>query len=261
MNFSELNYIVNEQQKIKRHSRIGMTNLEDSGSSHPLWNCLAVHLNPTRFWYDLNGAERGQLVRAAKKLHEANIPYSFYATFLYRMGKTGLLRANSLTLTKYKSQKSGTPSILGEYLSMMEYLIKIFKERPDTIRITDEVHKVLPGSYRHGALKYVHTVRTIYEALETHTTNEVLQVLNRCDDIKEFWNALGKSTEENPVKEDIDLSAGHSAPGVIKILQREIRIRLGKEPGEPSIKLNKYFNKHNRLNIRGLKVVSGERGL
>jgi len=261
MNFKELNYILNEHQLITRSTKVGMTTLEDSGSTHPFWSCLHIGTPIHIAWKTLSGAERGQLVRAAKKLHDFGIPYSFYFNFLKRMGKLNLIRVSPMAIAKYKPKKSGEITILSEYLAMMTYLKQVFIRNVDVIKLNDIVHKALPGSYQHGILKYVHTVRTIEEALENHTRNEVLQILNKCNTIKNFWDALGKSTVDNPIKADLDLSQGRNAIEVVRILQREIRVRLGKEDGIINKQLNKYFNKQNRLNIRGLKVVAGEREL
>jgi len=259
MNFDELNYIVNEQPCIQK-SRIGSTaSFVDSGQAHPLWMCLINQETIPTTWRSLSGAERGQIVRAAERLHDLNIPYHFYVDFLKRMGKLSLVSHALMMVIKYKPQRTGATSVLGEYLDMMKYFITIFKRDPEIIKVNDAVYKALPGSYRHGTLKYVHTVITIQDAMDTHTPQEVLQILTNCDDIRDFWNALGKSTIDNMDRGDIDLSAGKSAEVQIKILQKEIRIRLGKDNGDSSKALNKYFTKTNRLNVRGLKVISGER--
>jgi len=262
MTYKELDYIVNKFPSVVPNTKVGDRYIPDSGAPHPLWVCLHKNIRMGRQWSQLSGAEKGQIRRAADKLSEVHIPYTFYANYLSRMGKTWFIK-NPLAVTKYNPKKSGSLSILGEYISLIIYLIKVFKECPNAIRLNDKVYSLLPNAYSQGPLKYVHTVMLIKECLLTHSINEVLTFLQNSSDITDFWNKLGSSAESTQKNRDfqIDLSSGKCPENNIKILQRELRIRLGKEDGVTNSSLDKYFKSSNRLNAQGLKVISGERKL
>jgi hypothetical protein len=244
MTFHELNQIINipkSESKIKTNACYG------SGQSHPLWDCFNAHLNPPFEWKSLTGVEKTQIIRAAKVLDENNIPYCFYIKYIKRTGKYHMVR-NPLMVTKYKETKSG-PTILGEYINLMTYLKKVFIENPDILVINDYVYKVIPNATTQ-IFKYAYTVDIIKDSLNSRSKNEILQILNNSPDIHSFWNQLGKI----PQVIDIDVE-GKDKSSIVRMLQKEIRIRLGKDLGVPNKSLNKYFCK-NRLNKKGLEIIA-----
>ena len=263
MTFKELQHIDNidiNNLKKRKLSIIKTLPTTDGGSEHALWSCCSNLIPGCILWKGLTGAERGMITRCANLLHKQNIPYSYYAKYLIRMGKTWQVKKSPMFITKYIPKSSGNPSILAEYLALEKYLLSVFRQDPNVILLVDKIYTTLPTAYLEGPLKYIHTVLQIVDSLKNHTNNEILQILNLSNTIYEFWDNLGNRQEHKEVK-PLDLSTGISTKGSLKILQREIRIRLGKEEGTKCADLNKYFNKQNRLNKRGLEVISGERTL
>jgi len=254
MTFQEIAYITGTHE---RDARIGTKSILDGGAEHPLWTILNIKFPPTKQWRELRGAERTQIQRAGEVLHENDIPYSFYANHLQRFGKGFLKQRSPLIITKYKPASTGMPSILGEYIKVVKFLIESYHENKDCLKINDMVYKRFPKTFEHGALHYYYGVKIIREALRNHTTNDILRILAQSDNADEFLKSLGGSVADHKPLE-IDLNKGVSQEGSVKVLQREMRIRLGKDSGKSSPALNKYFKKDGTLNGRGIKVVSGE---
>jgi len=265
MRYKELKYIdtltVNKLKK-RQPPKIHTYETTDMGLPHPLWSCMTIAIGSCMEWQRMTPAERGMIYRCAAILHEHNIPYSYYTKYLVRMSKQGIVRKAPLFITRYKQKTNAQPpSIFAEYLSMMDFLITKYRQYPNVIKITDKVYTAYPDAYVLGALKYIHTVIQIEEALEHKSINEILLNINNNKDIYTFWDSLGTAVT-NAIDDQVpefDLSEGISAQGSLKILQKEIRIRLGKESGMPIKELDKYFTKSNRLNKRGLGVISGTR--
>jgi hypothetical protein len=85
-----------------------------------------------------------------------------------------------------------------------------------------------------------------------------MRLLSRATDLEGFWTALGYQAEQ---QQELDLSAGKDQSEAAKILGRELQIRLGNTAGTPNPELHRFFNTRNKLNVQGLKVISGDCGI
>lgn len=242
-------------------SKIGHDSTKtDGGAEHPLWTLLNNRFPPSRPWKTLRGKERTQICLAGEKLHATGVPYSFYVDFLDRTGKGYLKHLGPFMVTKYHATTTGRQSLLGEYLMLVSNALEIYKRKPEAVTMNDAVYKAFPLGYLHGALRYIYGLGLIDKALENHSYRELLATVGRCRDIDEFWNSLGGSVLDNaPV--EVDLSKGVRSEAAVKLLQKEMRIRLGKDEGRPTPAFDKYFKHNNTLNAQGLKIVSGEKAL
>jgi hypothetical protein len=234
-------------------SRIKTSYLVD-GMEHPFWTALNT-ISPYRPWPTVSGPERGQIRRAAAKLAREGIPYVFYARFLVRFGKSYLKNQSALTITgtKEKVKNEKRESILLEYIRFMNRLHQYYEKDQNIIRGLDALYKNFPSGYRLGIPKYLEVAAIIDNALKTHTFGSILQMITRSASFDEFLKRFDVAKRE--VKE-LDLSKGVIATHV-PILQKELRIRTGRDPGVPNPALNKYFNKKGRLNLHGLKLIGG----
>lgn len=261
MTFDHINYIVNEYPSIKE-SHIGRTHeVEgDDGIAHPLWTLLNHAFPPETLWKSLGGAEREQVKRAARLLHEEDIPYHLYIEYLRLMNKGQLKTLSPFLITKTNPTKKGRPSLLQEYVGVIRYLKGTFKKNPHCLKIVDHVYQSYSDAYSLGALPFMHTVGLVENTLETHSTQEILQILNESHSLTEFQNSLGQSNLRHDrvtrTATGIDLEDGVDHSNTVRLLQQELRVRMGRTSGQPRLDLNKYFTRSNKLNKRGLQLIA-----
>jgi len=262
LNEQELIYILADKKSDT--SGIGRTSVKntDGGQEHPLWAILRSKIPISRDWKSLNGAERGQIEKAATKLHALNIPYSFYAEFLVRTNKTYLIGKGPMLVTKYGLNTRGMTSVLGEYLMMMKHCLTVYKRNPDVIKVNDFAYRTFPDSLQLGTLKYIFGIDLIEEALRTRSPLHLMKVATTCagekQTIERFWNDIGRQVEDR--KEfSINLNTGVRDDVLVKALQKEMRIRLGREVGTLSPDLDRYFKKNGTLTVWGAKLITGDK--
>jgi hypothetical protein len=133
----------------------------------------------------------------------------------------------------------------------------VFKDKPEVFCINDSVYKAFEGAYLLGPMKFVHSVKTIYEALNIYSPSQILSNIQKYQNIEDFWESVGSATARSEV-DKIDFSGDIDMDGVIKKLQKEMKIRMGTIGGVPTPAMNKYFKKNGQLNARGIRIVSGE---
>lgn len=249
MTFYELQYITSAQFRKDSNERIYYQEEELHGIEHPFWSVLNAVFPPTKPWLALKGREKGALLRAAKLLHEKNIPYGFYAAFLEKFNKGYLKRQKLLSILSYKGRDRAP--ILKEYLDMMAYFIKVFKEHPITFKVNDALYAKFPDTYKMGIFRYIYIVGLIRNALSSKTSRSLFDLVENAGNIQEILDALG-GVWQKPIR--LDLSGGVKVD--VKGIQKEMQIRVGKEMGTPNPNFDKYFKKDGTLGAQGLKLIS-----
>lgn len=231
----------------------------DHGIEHPLWTMLNTAFSPAQEWRSLGGGVRRGIERTGHILHEHHIPYFHYVQFLRRFGRGGLKRF-PMQLTGWKIKKNGAIPILHEFVNTVEYLKTVYIESPAVLEINDSAYRLYPQSYSLGLMKFLYSITAIADALKHKSATEMLRILMASTGMDEFWNGLGEITVKKAA-DVVDLSAGRNCSEAVKILGREVQIRLGNVAGKPNPDFDRYFKKGGKLNIQGLKIISGEKML
>ena len=222
------------------------------GFEHPLWTILNAKFPPVMPWNRLRGAERGQIVKAGKILHNNNIPYSYYANYLKRFNKGFLMHKSPLLITGFKEKKSGAHPILSDFISVVNILVDHFDKNETTLRVLEQAYHTFKNPYEGGPMHMVFACNTIAETLGTESLMYITKVMGASKTLEEFTEKLGKKKLHEHIVQRMEGSESQAS----KVLVTELRVRRGRAEGKPDPKLNKYFNKNNTLNVRGLKLVS-----
>ena len=226
---------------------------DGTGIEHGLWSVLNSKFPPAMPWNRLKPAERGQIAKAGRVLHNNSIPYSTYANFLEKLGKGFLMHKSPMTITAFKEKASGAHHILSDFIGVINHLIYHWNKNEATIDIMDKAYSTFRDAYSGGLLHMVFISDSIAEAQNDNSLLEIFRMLSASKSIEEFVEKIGIKKQKAYISEKMEGSESQAS----KLLVTELRVRKGKAPGHPDPKLSKYFNKNNTLNARGLKLVAG----
>ena len=227
---------------------------EGIGFEHPLWTILNAMFPPAMPWKTLKGMERGQIVKAGKILHNNHIPYSYYANYLKRFNKGFLMHKSPLLITGFKEKKSGAHPILSDFISIINILVEHYEKDSTTLQIFSKAYDTFKKPYDGGAMHMVFVCNAIAESNKNTSILDTLRIMGMSSTVEEFTERLGKKKLHEHIVKKMEGSESQAS----KLLVGELRIRRGRERGKPDPKLNKYFNKNNTLNARGLKLLAEE---
>ena len=244
--------------KIK--SRINTCTVEDAGETHPLWAMLEASSTTWIIpWRRLSGAVRAGVYRIAGIMHHHNIPYGMYVDWLKKFNKLGLVR-HPMSIVGCKIKPNGAIPIFAEFMEFNNRLQHVLETCPNALRVNDAAYRMYPGSYIHGPHKFLYSIDLMVEALKTRTSESLITMLSKAQDIESFWHLVGDPRTPHTVPV-VDLSGGKQDQQAVKTLSDELRIRTGVVQGFPNPKLSRYFKTDGKLNAQGLKVITGEQPL
>ena len=257
MNFKEIAEIIALREEAESSPNpdssyfIGVKDEHIDGMENPLWSVINSLIPPMLPWRKLSGQERTQIKRVANLLIEKRIPYFVYANYLIRFGKEKL-KQKPLMITKIKDKKDGATTILSDFVSLIEYLVKTYQENPAVIKLVDILYDKHSSAYSLGIYKYIYSADLIKSFLANgNSPGLVTRYIEASNTIDGFFKALGEITHTT-----IDLSKGVAMPVMnLKLLQREIRVRTVEDVGTPNPALDKYFKLKGKLNVQGLKLL------
>jgi len=243
MTFSELEYLTNPN---RAHPDIGFTQTTDGGSEHPLWTILNHKIPPNIPWGNVNGQIRAMIERAGTFLHNNKIPYSFYADALIRFKKSYLKNTNPQIILKITQNKNKNTQFIHDYVELMKLLLKLFKENPTIIKLTDLTTQKFDVCST-GILNFGYMAQTIKEAL-TKPQTEIIRLLTKATTLNDFLNSIGTIIQKSHMT-ILDKS------DIVKKLQTEM---YNRKQNHFNPDFNKYFNHKNTINKKGLELILNE---
>lgn len=221
----------------------------NKGMEHIFWTTINSHFPPPIVWRYLSGAEKGQIIRAAKILDNERIPYNSYALFLKKFNKGRFIHRNPLTITAYNSKSDKYP-ILNDFICIVNYLVGKYSDNPHIIEVLDKVYTNILDCYEHSIIRINYVADSIESALENTGKDTLIKLLREYELLDEYLDRINKLMWKST-----SIKVGFKESINAKMLVKEFRIRKGREQGQADPSLNKYFTKTNNFNKKALDIV------
>ena len=160
------------------------------------------------------------------------------------------MHRSPMLITGFKQKKSGGFPILADFVSIMDFLIEAYKRDVQIIKLLDYAYTVYKDAYS-SFLNITYAADKIenYLKRENSSFKSVMQILGKSRTLNEFLSGMGKDIYKEQFVAEGCISQ------TAKMLSHELRVRNGRISGNVDLSLNKYFNRDNTLNARGLKLI------